>query len=453
MDFHPFYLGCMAHGSYLIGSEGEAAVIDPQRDVDVYIAEAARRGLQIKYVLETHFHADFVSGHMELAQRTGATIVFGRRAQAGFPHQSVSDGETLPLGRLTLKALETPGHTPESVTWLVIDPDRREPTMAFTGDTLFIGDVGRPDLVGSKGFTTEEMASMMYDSLRTRIMTLPDTVEVWPAHGAGSACGKNISDQRSSTIGEQKRTNWALQPMSKDQFVEKLVADLPPVPSYFPMNAEMNRSGAPPFELHLDAMTVEEVEEALRGGAIIVDAREAAEFDGAHIADSIHIGLSGEFAPWAGTLLPLDRSIVLIAEPDRLAEAKMRLSRVGLDHVLGYLRGGVEAWVEAGLPLRKTQRMTVGALQSELEHWFVLDVRRPTEFVSGHVPGALNIPLAELHLRTGLLDRSRPIAVVCAGGYRSAMAASLLQRQGFEAVADVLGGTAAWKSAGLPVEA
>lgn len=454
MHFQPFYLGCLAHGSYLIGSDGEAAVVDPQRDVDQYLEEAERRGLAIRYILETHFHADFVSGHVELARRTGATIVFGRRAETAINHLAVLDGDKLRLGKLTLTALETPGHTPESITWTVTDPERSsEPVIAFTGDTLFINDAGRPDLVGSKGFTPEEMASMMYDSLRTRILTLPDSIEIWPAHGAGSACGRNISDARSSTLGEQKRSNWALQPMSREEFVTLLTENLEAPPSYFPLNAEMNRRGPQPLRTDARALDHEQVQALIEQGALIVDVRPAEEFRKAHVAGSINIGLAGDFAPWAGSLLPFDSRIVIVAaDEQRVEEAVIRLGRVGIEGVEGYLRGGIEAWRRAGLTLASSEMIDPRALHLAASEYAVLDVRRRAEFVTGHVPGAINIPLTELSRRIEEVQGEKPVAVICAGGYRSAMAVSFLERAGKRRVSDVTGGTAAWKTAGLPLQ-
>jgi glyoxylase-like metal-dependent hydrolase (beta-lactamase superfamily II)/rhodanese-related sulfurtransferase len=460
MYFKQFYLGCLAHASYLIGSDGEAAVVDPQRDVDEYITEAEAQGFRLKYIIETHLHADFVSGHQELAARTGAAIVFGSKANASFPHKPVKDGDELPLGSLVLRFMETPGHTPEGISILVIDPAISPlPQKVLTGDTLFIGDVGRPDLAGGKGFTPQQMAELMYDSLHGKLMTLPDETEVYPAHGAGSMCGKNMSKETWSTIGEQRKFNYALKPMSKDEFVRMMTADLPEAPAYFPKDAEINRSGArglselvPPRQL-----TAEEVEAAHVAGQLILDVRNAQAFGEGHIAGSINIGLGGQFAMWAGSLLPINSEIVIVAETNtQVDEAVVRLARVGIENVKGYLIGEDEAWRRQGLKVETidqinveqlSERLAVGPLQ-------VIDVRRPAEYLSGHVPGAFTSPLSGLEGRiTDLpLARNAETAVICAGGYRSSAAASLLQKHGFTNLINVMGGTSAWVNAGYPVE-
>jgi glyoxylase-like metal-dependent hydrolase (beta-lactamase superfamily II)/rhodanese-related sulfurtransferase len=459
MEFQQFYLGCLAHASYLIGSAGEAAVVDPRRDVDEYIAEAERRGLRILWVLETHLHADFVSGHRELAERTGATIVFGAKAGATFPHRAVRDGDEIRVGAVVLRFLETPGHTPESVSILVIDTAASpEPRMVLTGDTLFIGDVGRPDLVGARGLSVEAMAGMLYDSLHGKLLTLPDAVEVYPAHGAGSLCGRNISKETSSTIGEQRRLNWALRPMPRDEFVRLVTVDLPEVPAYFPLDVEKNREGALPLggRARPSALPPEGVRRLGTEGASLLDVRPSAAFGTGHVPGSINIGLSGQFASWAGSLLPAGRPIVLMADDEEAAhEAAVRLARVGLENVAGYLDGGVAAWDRAGLPLATVPQITVGelaALVREGGGLQVVDVRRPGEYAGGHVPRALNRPLDRLALEAKGVDRARPTAVICAGGYRSSAATGLLLRHGFRDLRNVVGGTSAWVGAGLPVE-
>src|SRR6201991_2749390 len=317
MYFKQFYLACLAHASYLIGSDGEAAIVDPQRDVDEYLTEAADNQLTIKYIIETHLHADFVSGHGELAKRTGATIVFGQKAAAEFPHRPVKDGDEIKLGSLVLRFMETPGHTPESICILVIDPAvSKQPLKVLTGDTLFIGDVGRPDLAGGRGYTSQQMAAMMYESLHEKLMKLPDEVEVFPAHGAGSMCGKNMSKETSSTIGEQRKFNYALKPMTKEQFVSMMTADLQEAPAYFPRDAEINRAGArelaelsPPA-----ALSPQQVSESRKEGHVLLDVRPAAEFGEGHVPGSVNIGLGGQFAMWAGSLIPISSAIVLIAD-------------------------------------------------------------------------------------------------------------------------------------------
>jgi hydroxyacylglutathione hydrolase len=458
VEFKQFYLGCLAHASYLIGSEGEAAVIDPRRDVDEYIEEAKARGLAIRYVIETHLHADFVSGHLELAERTGARIVFSHRAGVTFPHLAVREGDQLPLGLVELRVLETPGHTPESVCLVATDHASSEtPRLVFTGDTLFIGDVGRPDLAGARGFTPAEMAGMLYDSLHQKLLTLPDPVEVYPAHGAGSLCGRNISKETSSTIGEQRRLNYALQPMGKEAFVRIMTADLPEVPAYFPADVARNREGAPALEDRppVPALRPEAFARAA-SGAVVLDVRGPAAFATGHVPGSLSLGLSGQFASWAGSLVDLGRDVLLVTDDAAAAEeAAMRLARVGLDRVAGYLDGGIAAWQAAGRAVATLPQISVDELRAqagENDALQVVDVRRPMEFAAGHVPGATNRPLDRLTHDLAGLDPSRATAVVCAGGYRSSAGASLLQAAGFKDLRDVVGGTSAWTEAGFPLE-
>jgi glyoxylase-like metal-dependent hydrolase (beta-lactamase superfamily II)/rhodanese-related sulfurtransferase len=455
MFFKQFYLACLAHASYLIGSDGEAAVVDPQRDVDEYISEADAQGLKIKYVIETHLHADFVSGHQEIAARTGAQIIFGAQAGVAFAHRAVKDGEEITLGGVTLRFIETPGHTPEGICILITTPG--EPQKLLTGDTLFIGDVGRPDLAGGKGYTPQIMAEMMYDSLHGKLLKLPDDVEVYPAHGAGSMCGRNMSKETSSTIGEQRKFNYALKPMSKEQFVTMMTADLPEAPSYFPKDAEINRSGArglselqPPQPL-----TPQQVAELKDD--VLLDVRSAADFGAAHVPGSMNIGLGGQFAMWAGSLIPLNASIVVIADTGaQIDETVVRLARVGIENVKGYLEGGVQSWRDAGLPVDTIAQVSVAELNERLanDDMQVVDVRRPAEYVNGHVPRALNAPLASLDKSVGPLnlEKDKLTAVICAGGYRSSAAASMLQKQGFSNLLNVAGGTGAWVNAGYPVD-
>ena len=460
MEFKQFYLACLAHASYLVGDAGECAVVDPQRDVDGYIDEANKRGLVIKHVIETHLHADFVSGHVELARRTGATIHIGARAAAGFEHHAVHDGDEIVLGDVVLRFLETPGHTPESLCVLVIDKAKRdEPVAVLTGDTLFIGDVGRPDLVSSKGYTAADMAGLMYDSLREKLMTLPDDVEVYPAHGAGSACGRNISKDLSSTLARQKEVNHALQPMTRVEFVERMTAGLEPPPRYFPHSAEMNRQGAPalgdlptPSSLSPDAL-----ERAVHAGARVLDVRTQDEYAAGHVPGALNIPLGGMFASWAGTLLDADQPLVLVsADEATQAEAVMRLARVGMQNVVGALSGGITSWQADGRVVRRHERIDVDELRRRVEHdpeLVVVDVRRVGEHVAGHVPGAVNVPLHEIEARVGELDPSRPTAIICAGGYRSSIASGFLERAGLVDLVDVRGGTGAWVDAGFPVDA
>jgi glyoxylase-like metal-dependent hydrolase (beta-lactamase superfamily II)/rhodanese-related sulfurtransferase len=459
MYFRQFFLGCLAHASYLVGSEGEAAVVDPQRDVEQYLEEAAAHGLKIRYVVETHLHADFVSGHRELAERAGAEIVFGEKAGAAFPHRAVRDGDELRVGRLSLHVMETPGHTPEGISLVVFDPEAGpEPRMVLTGDTLFVGDVGRPDLAGSRGFTAAQMAAMLYDSLHDKLLRLPDAVEVYPAHGAGSMCGRNISKETSSTIGHQRRHNYALRPMSKDEFVRLMTTDLPEPPAYFPKDAEINRAGAVPLgELpRPSALEPAEVRRLADSGHLVLDVRRAAEFGAGHLPGSVNIGLSGQFATWAGALIPLGTPLVIVAgEEAQVAEAVMRLARVGHEGVRGYLAGGMAAWHEAGYETTELPQVSVAELRrlmAERPDLQVLDVRRTAEYLSGHVPRATSVPLSPRLAEQTTLDPARTVAVVCAGGYRSSAAASLLRQAGVRDLLNVEGGTSAWVAAGYEVE-
>ena len=461
MYFKQFYLGCLAHASYLIGSRGEATIVDPQRDVDQYIAEAAAQNVQIKYVIETHLHADFVSGHSELAARTGAEVVFSHLAKAEFPHRAVRDGEVLEVGALAFRIIETPGHSPESISILITDEENRDaPSRLLTGDTLFVGDVGRPDLAAVRGFTAEEMAATLYDSLHQKILTLDDSVEIYPAHGAGSMCGRNISKETSSTIGQQRKFNYALQPMTREKFVEVMTTNLPEAPTYFRRSALLNRAGAKALSdlPQPAALSPEDVSTPMENGAIILDVRRASAFGAAHIPRSINIGLDGQFASWVGSLIQPDTDIILVAEDEeRVKEAIMRLARIGMERVAGFLRGGVEACREKGLPIASIDQISVKELNEMMESGSdvqVLDVRQPAEYESGHVPRAIHVPLAHLARdeEVSSLDVSRPVAVICAGGYRSSAAASLLAQQNFSRLYNVTGGTGAWKDAGFPVE-
>ena len=453
MLFQPYYLGCLAHASYLIGSDGEAAVVDPQRDVDLYLDAAERLGLEIRHVIETHLHADFVSGHRELAERTGAQIYFGRRSGATLPHVAVHDGLEIALGRARLRLRETPGHTPESVSVLMIEPGAEAPSRVLTGDALFVGEVGRPDLVAAKGFTAAEMAAELYDSLHGKLLALADDVEVWPAHGAGSACGRNIGEARSSTIGQERRHNYALQPMTREAFVALVTTGISPAPAYFGRDAEKNRAGAPALVSgrRPPPLGAADLERLSRQG-VVVDTRRMEEFAKGHIPGALFIGLQGSFAPWAGTLLPHDRPIALVVEDERrLDEAVVRLARVGLDEVAGYLDGGMFSWRRQLRPTPGLRGITVEALRPRLGDFTVVDVRRPPEFAAGHIPGALSMPLDQLASLASSLERDRPLALVCGTGYRSTIGASLLARSGFGAVVNVVGGMRAWPAqAALP---
>ncbi|HEY0100770.1 MAG TPA: MBL fold metallo-hydrolase, partial [Pyrinomonadaceae bacterium] len=416
MYFKQFYLGCLAHASYLIGSEGEAAVVDPQRDIEQYIAESAAQNLRIKYVVETHLHADFVSGHCELAARTGAEIVFSRHARAAFPHRAVQDGDEIELGRVKLRFWETPGHTPESLCVLVIDTDvSDEPQKVLTGDTLFIGDVGRPDLSGARGHTADTMAAMLYESLHGKLLTLDDAVEVFPAHGAGSMCGRNISKETSSTIGQQRKFNYALAPMPEADFVRMMTEGMPPAPNYFSRDAEINRTGASALEAlpRPQALTPEAVWEQVQRGALVLDVRAAADYGAAHIPGSLNIGLGGQFASWAGSLISPESALIIVASDETKAEeAVLRLARVGLENVRGFLQGGMDAWLQAGQDAAAIPQITVAELHRRLEaepDLQLLDVRRSGEYAEAHVPTARLAPLAELQANTlDWLDPQRP---------------------------------------------
>ncbi len=459
MFFKQFYLGCLAQASYMIGSDGEAAVVDPRRDIDVYLEQARAQNLTIRHVIETHLHADFVSGHRELAELTGAKIYFGAKAQVAFPHVSVAEGDVIRMGRVTLRFLETPGHTPESVSVLVIDRESSdEPQAVLTGDTLFIGDVGRPDLLGAR-MGAEELASQLYDSLHGKLLKLPDSVAVYPAHGAGSLCGRNISSETSSTVGQQRQFNYALRPMPREEFVALVTADLPEAPGYFARDARINREG--PASLAAlpapAALSADEVERRAGEGALLLDTRGAAEYGNGHVARALQIGLGGQFASWAGALVAPEAPIVFVTEEDgQVAEARTRLARVGLENVAGFLRGGMLAWDGTGKPVSRTDQISVDELRARLAEGadlVVLDVRRPAEWQSGHIAQATSMPLHELAQHAASLDRDRPVAAICAGGYRSSIATSVLERLGFRKVINVVGGMAAWSGAQYEVSA
>jgi glyoxylase-like metal-dependent hydrolase (beta-lactamase superfamily II)/rhodanese-related sulfurtransferase len=455
MFFKQYYLGCLAQASYLIGDGAEAVVVDPRRDVEEYVEDARANGFAIRHVIETHLHADFVSGHRELAARTGAKIHLGAAAGAKFAHVPVREGDELRIGSVRLRFLETPGHTPESVSVLVFETaDAPAPAAVLTGDTLFIGDVGRPDLLGAVR-SARDLAGDLYDSLHGKLLSLPDAVRVYPAHGAGSMCGRNISSETSSTIGEQRRFNYALQPMPREDFIAMMTTDLPEAPAYFGRDAAINRDGPALLE-ELPAahpLSVSEVADLQRRDAVILDTRSSLEYGAGHIPGSFHVGLSGQFASWSGTVLPPDAPIVLVAEdPDRAAEARRRLSRVGLDRVAGYLDGGIRNWSDAGRPLARTEQINVEELARRLregEPPRLVDVRRPAEFEAGHIPGAVPLPLNGLARGAVGLGPPGPVMTICGGGYRSSIASSLLERLGYASLTNVVGGMAAWTQARL----
>jgi len=457
MYFEQFYLGCLAHASYLLASDGEAVVVDPQRDVELYLKAAAEHGVAIRHIFESHLHADFVSGHRELAARTGATIYMGAQAGATFPHVAVSDGFALKFGKASIRVLETPGHTPESICLVVTDEEKSPtPWAVLTGDTLFIGDVGRPDL--SPRHTPAQLAGLLYDSLHNKLMTLDDRVLVYPAHGAGSLCGKNMRAERSSTIGTERLTNYALQIKSREAFVTQLTSNLPARPEYFLKDAEINRTGAAALSdlPALRAVTPLALKSMLSVGEIALDVRTNEEFAAGHVPGSVNIALGGQFASWAGTVLGLSAHPVLIAaSPQQLEEARLRLTRVGIEVLDGYLDGGVAAWKQAGFPVATISQMNVGELEAQLRSHqvHVLDVRREPEWDAGHIEGANWWPLDNFRVSPPEIDHDAPIAVHCKGGYRSMIASSLLQRAGFKQVINVMGGLDAWQRAQLPTVA
>jgi glyoxylase-like metal-dependent hydrolase (beta-lactamase superfamily II)/rhodanese-related sulfurtransferase len=450
VEIERFYLGCLAHASYLISSGGIAAVVDPQRDVDLYMDAAARLGVRIEHVIETHLHADFVSGHHELAERTGAKIYLGEGSGATFSHVAVKDGDAIEFGLCRLEFLQTPGHTIESVCAVL--RERGAIKAVFTGDTLFVGDVGRPDL--SESHTPEQLAELLYESLREKLMPLPDDVVVYPAHGAGSLCGKKMSADASSTIGRERRTNYALQAKTKEEFVRLLTEGMPARPEYFARDVALNRQGAVALENlpPLAALSPPEVLERQRQGALVVDTRPAMEFAVAHVPGSVHIALSGQYASWAARILGLDTNLILVTEDDaHVREAQMRLARVGIEKCAGYLAGGVHGWIRSGHALEYIPQISVAELE-ELragEPVAILDVREPGEVAAGAIDGSIRIPLGDLPSRLTELNSHKDhlIVVHCKGGYRSSIATSLLRRGGFENIANLTGGFDAWKNA------
>jgi glyoxylase-like metal-dependent hydrolase (beta-lactamase superfamily II)/rhodanese-related sulfurtransferase len=457
MYFEQFYLTCLAHASYMIGSEGEAAVVDPQRDVDIYLTAADEQNLKIRHIFETHLHADFVSGHKELAARTGATIYIGAQASAGFPHVALTDGFEMKMGAVRIRALETPGHTPESVCLVITDTSKSaEPCAVLTGDTLFIGDVGRPDL--SRTHSPRQLAGLLYDSLHQKLLTLSDMVMVYPAHGAGSLCGRAMRAERSSTIGTERLTNYALQIASREEFVAQLTANLPARPEYFLEDAEINRSGAatltelPP----LAGLSPAELQTLLGHNANVLDVRPGDEFAAGHVPGSINIALSGQFASWAGGILGIHSKPVLVGDTDaQIEEARLRLARVGIEDLRGYLAGGVVAWQKAGLPVLKTEQISAQELCQKLSEGSlraadILDVRREGEWQAGHIEQVKCRALDTFPQGLPTMDRARPVAVHCKSGYRSIIACSLLERAGHRNVVNVVGGFDAWHAAGLP---
>ncbi len=463
MILHQFYLNCLAHASYLVGDERSriAAVVDPQRDIDQYLAFASAHDLRIAHVLLTHFHADFIAGHLELRDRVGATIYLGAAAKAEYAFTPLAEGDRIEFGAVRLQALETPGHTPESISLLVFDRDRSdtEPYAVLTGDTLFVGDVGRPDLRVALGWSAADLGGMLYESLTKKLLPLPDASLVYPAHGAGSLCGKAISKETVSTIGEQRRVNYALQPMTKGAFVELVTADQPDAPPYFTYDAVLNSKERPTLDetlaRELNPMTLDQVLALQSVGGQLLDTRDPAEFAAAHLLGSLNIGLVGQYATWAGTILSRERPIVIIADPGRESESAVRLGRIGFDHVVGFLKGGLHSIGSRAELTATTERVSAPVAAERVAHGgaILVDVRTPGEREQKHVAGSIGLPLNHLVERSAELPRDRPLLIHCAGGYRSSIAASLLQRLGFTEVGEMAGGLAAWEAAKLPVKA
>jgi len=459
MEIKQLYTGCLSEAAYFIASEGEAAIIDPLRDVDTYIKMAEEKGVKIKYIFETHFHADFVSGHIDLSKKTGAPIIYGPQTDASFKVHVAKEGEEFAVGKLKIKAIHTPGHTLESTCYLLHD-EAGDPYCIFTGDTLFVGDVGRPDLF-SGNMTKEELAGMMYESLQHKIKPLNDNIIVYPAHGPGSSCGKNLGPDTFSTIGAQKATNYALKDMSKEDFIKAVTTGLNTPPAYFPVNARINKEGYESldevFEKGLQPLTIAQFKEKVSEEAWILDTRIETVFTQGFIPGSISIGLNGRFAEWAGTLIPFGQPLVLVTEPGKEKESITRLARVGIDNVQGYLDGGYEAWQNAGETIDLIIDIEPDELAMDIPHDHlleVIDVRKPSEFETAHVKGARNVPLDTLMdpLNVAMIDDSNNLYVHCAGGYRSVIAASLLKRHGYHNLRNVLGGFAKMKSEkGIPV--
>jgi hydroxyacylglutathione hydrolase len=449
--FRQYYLGCLSHASYLIGDEttGEAVVVDPQRDVGAYLADAEAKGLRIRRVIETHFHADFLSGHLELAAATGAAISYGEGAEADFPITHLRHNERIKLGDVEIEVRATPGHTPESISLVVYEhAGDRVPYAVLTGDTLFIGDVGRPDLLSSAGSSADDLARMLYHSVYDQLLTLPDETRVYPAHGAGSACGKSLSTETVSTIGEQRQTNYALASLTEDEFVAAVTEGQATAPPYFSFDAHRNRerrellADEPPRWLTLDAVAA-----VREGGGVVLDSRTPAEFAAGHLAGSVNVSLDGRFAEFAGDVVAPDQRIALVCAPGHEAEAKVRLARIGFDSVEGALEDPIRVFAEHPEVVERSSRLTAGELaarMADLPDLVVIDVRGAGERALGAVPGSMHVPLPELTRRLGELDPSRPTVTYCAGGNRSSTAASVLAAAGFADVSDLLGGYTAW---------
>ena len=458
MKVEQIYTGCLAQGAYYIESEGEVAIIDPLRETQPYIDKAKSENAKIKYVFETHFHADFVSGHIDLAKKTGATIIYGPGAETAYDIHSAQDGEEFKIGKIIIKALHTPGHTLESTTYLLIDENGKNHAI-FSGDTLFLGDVGRPDLAIKSDLTKEDLAAMLFDSLRNKIMPLANDVIVYPAHGAGSACGKNLSKETIGTIGDQKKTNYALRAdMTKEEFVKEVLDGMPPPPQYFAKNAMMNKTGYDAFEQVLRTGNVplkpDDFEAmANHEEALVLDVRNQEDFVKGHIPNSIFIGLNGQFAPWVGALITdLKQPIILVAPDGKSEEAVTRLSRVGYDNTLGYLEGGMEAWKNSGKNIETLESISADGLakKAKSQKLNILDVRKDGEFKSSHLENATHFSLDDINQNMNQIDKDKTYHIHCAGGYRSVIAASILKARGFNNLVDIDGGFAAIKNTDLP---
>ena len=462
MILKQYYLGCLAHASYLIADEDSrtAAVVDPQRDIDVYLTDAAAHGVAIRHVFLTHFHADFIAGHLELRNRAGAHIYLGSRAKAEYAFTPLADGAVLEFGDVRLRVLETPGHSPESISLVVYDlkQDKQKPHAVLTGDTLFIGDVGRPDLRAAMGYSAAELADLLYDSLHMKLLALPDETLVYPAHGAGSLCGKNLSTETVSTIGVQRQYNYALQAMSKTEFLQMVTAEQPEAPPYFTYDAILNTKEHATLEQTLDEvlkpLPLAELMARMDAGAQVLDVRDPAEFSAGHLAGSVNIGLGGQFASWAGTVLDREQPILLVASPGMEKQATTRLGRIGFDHVGGYLDLGMVALESHPERVARTPRIAATTLAEQMASTaapLLLDVRADKERKDKFIEGSLHIPLNHLRERVGELPLDRPLVVHCAGGYRSSIAASIIKRHGNPDVSELIGGIAAWEKSGLPV--
>lgn len=447
MFIKQLYTNCISEAAYYIESEGEAAIIDPLRDIEEYISMAKERNAVIKYIFETHFHADFVSGHIDLSKATGAPIIYGPGAKTNFKAENAADGQVYKLGRLQIKAIHTPGHTLESTCYLLKD-ETGNPHAIFTGDTLFVGDVGRPDL-SSGNMSSEELAGIMYDTLTQKIIPLPDDVIVYPAHGPGSSCGKNLGPNTYSTIGEERKTNYALQPQSKDDFIKAVTTGLNEAPVYFAINAEINQKGYDAIEevkeRGMQALSIEDFKAAAKDGAIILDTRHANEFTQGFVPGAIFIGLESRYAEWAGTLLPFDKKIILVTAPGKEAESVVRLARVGFDKMSGYLKGGYEAWKYAGERTDMIVDVEADELMMDIPHdpnLVVVDVRREAEYADGHLKGAVNLPLSEMTdiVQVAQFEDDQNLYVHCAGGYRSVIAASIFKKEGIHNLRNIVGG-------------